>query len=119
VRSDRERLLDIAEAIDRIIKYTRRGRKEFEDKGLIQTWVIHHIEIVGEAARRISLTFEKRILKFRGLRSWRCETCSHTTTSASTSNVCGTRSNLISPTCVARYRFSLMNCPIRERPLRL
>lgn len=54
MRSDRERLLDIAEAIDRIIKYTRRGRKDFEDQELIQTWVIHHIEIVGEAARRIS-----------------------------------------------------------------
>lgn len=54
MRSDRERLLDIAEAIDRIIKYARRGREDFEKQELIQTWVIHHIEIVGEAARRIS-----------------------------------------------------------------
>ena len=54
MRSDRERLLDIAEAIDRILKYTRRGRAEFETDELIQTWVIHHIEILGEAARRIS-----------------------------------------------------------------
>lgn len=54
MRSNRERLLDIAEAIDRIIKYTRRGRKDFEEQELIQTWVIHHIEIVGGAARRIS-----------------------------------------------------------------
>lgn len=54
MRSDRERLLDIAEAIDRIMRYARRGREDFENQELIQTWVIHHIEIVGEAARRIS-----------------------------------------------------------------
>lgn len=54
MRSDRERLLDIAEAIDRITRYTRRGRKEFESQELVQTWVIHHIEIIGEAARRVS-----------------------------------------------------------------
>lgn len=47
-------MLDIAEAIDRILKYTHHGRKEFENQELIQTWVIHHIEIVGEVARRIS-----------------------------------------------------------------
>lgn len=59
MRSDRERLLDITEAIDRIIKYTRRGRENFEDQELIQTWVIHHIEIVGEGARRISPELRK------------------------------------------------------------
>ena len=59
MRSDRERLLDIAEAIDRILKYTRRGRAEFEVDELIQTWVIHHIEILGEAARHISFELRK------------------------------------------------------------
>ena len=54
MRSDRERLLDIAEAIDRVIKYAHRGREDFKNQELIQTWVIHHIEIIGEAARRIS-----------------------------------------------------------------
>ncbi|MGH2746811.1 MAG: hypothetical protein ACRDKB_02655 [Actinomycetota bacterium] len=41
MRSDRERLPDIAEAIDRILKYTSHGRKNFENQELIQTWVIH------------------------------------------------------------------------------
>lgn len=54
MRSDRERLLDIAEAIDRITRYASRGRADFEAQELIQTWVIHHIEIMGEAASRIS-----------------------------------------------------------------
>lgn len=54
MRSDRERLLDIAEAIDRIFKYAKHGRKEFEDQELVQTWVIHHIEIIGVAAGRVS-----------------------------------------------------------------
>lgn len=54
MRSDRERLLDIIEAIDRIAIYTQRGRADFESQELVQTWVIHHLEIMGEAAGRIS-----------------------------------------------------------------
>jgi len=54
VRSDRERLLDILEAIDRIEKYARLGRRRFKEDELVQAWMIHHIEIIGEAAARIS-----------------------------------------------------------------
>lgn len=46
--------MDIAEAIDRILTYTSRGRAEFESQELIQTWVLHHLEIIGEAAGRLS-----------------------------------------------------------------
>jgi uncharacterized protein with HEPN domain len=53
VRSDRERLLDIAESIDRIFRYTARGRSAFERDELVQTWIIHHLEILGEAAARL------------------------------------------------------------------
>ena len=54
MRDDRERLLDILEAIERIEKYTSKGREVFEDDELIQTWVIHHLEIIGEASRSLS-----------------------------------------------------------------
>jgi uncharacterized protein with HEPN domain len=47
-------LLDILESIDRIQKYARRGRQTFEDEELIKTWAIHHLEIIGEAAGRVS-----------------------------------------------------------------
>lgn len=54
MRSDQERLFDILEAIDRIERYTSQGRDVFEREELLQMWVIHHIQIVGEAARKIS-----------------------------------------------------------------
>jgi uncharacterized protein with HEPN domain len=42
-----ERLRDIHEAIVRIEKYTRLGRTSFDQDELVQTWVIHHLEING------------------------------------------------------------------------
>ena len=54
MRDDRERLLDILEAIERIEKYTSKGREVFEEDELIQTWVVHHLEIIGEATRALS-----------------------------------------------------------------
>jgi len=38
VRSDSERLEDIREAIQRIFKYTARGKTVFKKDELIQTW---------------------------------------------------------------------------------
>ncbi|MDD3828826.1 MAG: DUF86 domain-containing protein [Anaerolineae bacterium] len=54
MRDDRERFQDILEAIDRIERYTAKGREEFEENELIQNWVVHHIQIIGEAARKLS-----------------------------------------------------------------
>lgn len=54
MRDDRERLLDIFEAIERIEKYTGRGRSVFDEDELIQTWVLHHLQIIGEAVRALS-----------------------------------------------------------------
>lgn len=54
MRDDRERLLDIAEAIERIEKYTCRGRAAFEEDELIQTWVLYHLQVIGEAVRALS-----------------------------------------------------------------
>lgn len=53
MREMRERLLDILEAIERIEKYTIRGRNAFEQDELIQTWIVHHLQIIGEAARAL------------------------------------------------------------------
>ena len=54
MRDDRERLLDIQEAIERIEKYAARGREAFEQDELIETWVLHHSQIIGEAVRALS-----------------------------------------------------------------
>lgn len=60
MRDDRERLLDIQEAIERIEKYAARGRESFERDELIQTWVLHNLQILGEAARAISAAFKQQ-----------------------------------------------------------
>ena len=54
MRDDRERLLDILEAIERIQKYTTAGRTALEKDELIQTWVVYHLQVLGEAARSLS-----------------------------------------------------------------
>jgi len=54
MRDDRERLIDILEAIEQIENYTNQGRETFEHDELIQIWVIHHIQIIGEASAKIS-----------------------------------------------------------------
>jgi uncharacterized protein with HEPN domain len=53
LRRDLERLQDVLEAIDRIRRYLK-GRREFDADPLVQVWVIHHLEIVGEACRALS-----------------------------------------------------------------
>jgi uncharacterized protein with HEPN domain len=60
VRGDRERLLDILDAIRQIEKYAVRGRQAFEDDELLQTWVIYHLQIVGEACRMLSPRLRER-----------------------------------------------------------
>ena len=57
MRDDRERLLDIKEAIENVQKYASRGKNTFNKDELIQTWVLHHIQIIGEATARLSDEF--------------------------------------------------------------
>ena len=54
MRDDEERLRDVHEAIERIERYADRGRETFDSDELIQTWVLHHLQIIGEAVRAIS-----------------------------------------------------------------
>jgi len=54
MRDDRERLLDIQEAIVRIERYAELGRDAFEQDELIQNWMISHLQIIGEACRALS-----------------------------------------------------------------
>ena len=60
MRNDRERLLDILEAIQRIESYSIRGEEVFRSDELIQSWMIRQILIIGEAARSISKEFRQR-----------------------------------------------------------
>ncbi|MFH1539396.1 MAG: DUF86 domain-containing protein [bacterium] len=54
MRDDRERLAHILEAIGKIEDYAERGRDAFTQDELLQVWCVHHIGIIGEAARNLS-----------------------------------------------------------------
>ncbi|MDB9395841.1 DUF86 domain-containing protein [Microcystis aeruginosa CS-573] len=60
MRDDTERLRDILEAIERVEKYARQGKTVFEQQELIQTWIVYHLQIIGEAARATSQEFKAR-----------------------------------------------------------
>jgi len=61
VRDDLQRLRDIADAIEKIEKYTMGGREAFDREDWIQVWVVHHLQINGEAARGLSDAKKERL----------------------------------------------------------
>lgn len=58
MRSPKDRLIDMLDAIDNIERYAGRGRAAFEQDELIQNWFIHHLQIIGEAAAKIDRSFQ-------------------------------------------------------------
>jgi uncharacterized protein with HEPN domain len=60
MRDYNERFLDILESIEHIEKYATRGREAFENDELIQTWIVHHLQIIGEAARALPDFFREK-----------------------------------------------------------
>jgi uncharacterized protein with HEPN domain len=60
MRDDPARLQDILKAIDHILEKTHSGRETFERDEMLQVWVLHHLQIVGEAARSLSIEFRDR-----------------------------------------------------------
>ncbi|ANV92058.1 HepT-like ribonuclease domain-containing protein [Picosynechococcus sp. PCC 8807] len=54
MRDDLERLRDMEEALLNIERYALRGKAAFFEEELIQTWVLFHVQILGEAARSMS-----------------------------------------------------------------
>jgi uncharacterized protein with HEPN domain len=51
MRSDRDRLEDILRAIGNVERYRDAGEERFLQEELLQVWVLHHLMIIGEAAR--------------------------------------------------------------------
>jgi uncharacterized protein with HEPN domain len=60
MRDYNERLLDILEAIENIEKYASRGHEAFEHDELIQTWILHHLQIIGEATSALPDSFRDK-----------------------------------------------------------
>lgn len=55
MRRDGERLRDILDAIAAIERYANQGKQSFDEQELIQVWIVHHLQIIGEAANSLSV----------------------------------------------------------------
>jgi uncharacterized protein with HEPN domain len=54
MRLDQQRLYDIIEAITAVHRYSVQGKETFDQNELIQVWCLRHLEIIGEAAAKLS-----------------------------------------------------------------
>ena len=54
MRDDRERLRDTDEAIEKIEKYVSIGYQAFIEDERTQVWIIHHLQVIGEASNHLS-----------------------------------------------------------------
>jgi uncharacterized protein with HEPN domain len=60
MRSNRERLQDILDAIAKIQEESAKGRDAFNERRLIRVWMVHHLMIIGEAVRAIDPAFRQQ-----------------------------------------------------------
>jgi uncharacterized protein with HEPN domain len=48
MRDNGQRLKDILDAIAQIERYSLQGRDRFEQEELVQVWIVHHLQVIGE-----------------------------------------------------------------------
>jgi uncharacterized protein with HEPN domain len=60
MRSDREWLLDIIDAIRDIERYRPASRAAFDEDERTQVWMVNRLQMVGEACRGLSADFRSR-----------------------------------------------------------
>jgi uncharacterized protein with HEPN domain len=54
MRREDERLRDILDAISAIERYASQGKTAFDEQELIQVWMVHQLQIIGEATNALS-----------------------------------------------------------------
>jgi len=54
MRKEIDWLKDILEAIGQIEKYAVKGEDEYMQNELIQKWMVYHLQVIGEAANKVS-----------------------------------------------------------------
>src|ERR1043166_6637690 len=57
MKDDRDHLVDISEALERIAKYAAHGRNSFERDELTQNWIVRHLSILCESCDALSPAF--------------------------------------------------------------
>ena len=70
MRSDLLRVEDILTAIANIERYAAQGSSAFFSNELIQTWILHHLQIIGEALRSMSGDFQSRFKESLDWSGW-------------------------------------------------
>jgi uncharacterized protein with HEPN domain len=60
MRDDQARLLDMLEAIEKIERYSCIDQEVFARDELIQTWMVYHLQVIGEAVTQLSDEFRAR-----------------------------------------------------------
>jgi len=59
MRTDRDRLHDILEAVNKIERKLPDSRDDFTRSELVVVWTLYHIQIIGEAANGVSPEFQE------------------------------------------------------------
>lgn len=60
MRAARECLEDVLNAIAQIEKYSSLGREAFDEDETIQVWMVHFIQIIGEACAKLPKSLRNR-----------------------------------------------------------
>lgn len=60
MKNERARLEHIFEAIEKIEKRLDQGKQKFFEDEMLQVWMIHNIQVIGEAARAIPQKFRDK-----------------------------------------------------------
>lgn len=59
IRDQRLRLRDLLDAADKILERTTEGREGLYADEMLQVWVVHHLEVIGEAAARVDTSIKQ------------------------------------------------------------
>ena len=60
MRDDLRRLRDMLDSIERIEKYAKYGKERFLADELVRTYIIHHLQILGEAGNKLTTNLRDR-----------------------------------------------------------
>jgi uncharacterized protein with HEPN domain len=70
MRSDADRLCDILTATAKIKERIADSIDAFQGDEMLQVWAIHHLQVIGEAARGVSQSLKERHRRETLQRGW-------------------------------------------------
>ena len=64
MRSEKLRMQDILDSIQKIEDRTKLTEAQFEQDEMLQVWVLHHLQIIGEASAHLTEETRNRLRHF-------------------------------------------------------